>query len=598
MSRPIVVCGLDQVSFRIVELLCDLREPVTVVARSARDEWIRVTRHRGVPVHDADPRDVDALIEAGLRDAVALIAATERDLDNLEIALDVQRFRPDLPVVMRLFDQQLAQQLETGCAIRRALAVSALAAPVFASAALGERLVGSFSMDGRLLLVGHLPDEATARVAGKTVREIARDHGMVTLSVRRAGSVEVVPPAATRIEATDHVTVLSGARTWHALTGGDGERGGNDSANGPVPGTAHRALAGIGVRLSPRRSWKRIRQVWRDAAPGLKLVFCLLLLLIVVSVGAFRYGMQLDWSDAIYFVVTTVTTTGYGDITPRASPVALKLYACLLMVLGSAAIATLYSIITDFIVTARFQQLLGQRDVPEENHVVVVGLGNVGYRVVEELNRAHVPVVAIEANAGGRFVESVRAHTPVILGDACLGSTLERASVARARAVVCVTSDDAINLSVSLAAEQMDPRVRTVVRWFDADLAEKVQRAVKVDAVMSSGRIAAPTFVAAALQPNVRQAFVLGDRLLAVMHRKVPDSWAGLTPADLVQAHQVTAVMHRPPGAAAYQPIRDEAALARGEDVLVVSWRDLVGRGTGGAAGPGEVACDPARPAA
>jgi Trk K+ transport system NAD-binding subunit len=291
-------------------------------------------------------------------------------------------------------------------------------------------------------------------------------------------------------------------------------------------------------------------------------------------VFVFHFGMDLDWPDALYFVITTVTTVGYGDISPRDASIALKLYACLLMILGSATIATLYSIITDFIVTARFQQLLGLQRVPHEGHVVVVGLGNVGYRVVDELRKADVQVVGIDRDPAAPLVEAVRLRTPVVLGDARLAATLEQAGAARARAVLALTGDEAANLSVCLAMEQLDRRVRTVLRLFDADFARKVQAALAVDAAVSPSHIAAPTFVAAALYPNVRHALVLDDWLLAILHRTVGADWAGRTPAQVRAEHDVAVLLRRGAGAA-FAPAHDDSPLAEGEQVLAVAYRPL-----------------------
>src|SRR5262249_53831188 len=142
-AAPVVVCGLGQVGYRTCDLLLRLGETVVVVAQDAREERRRGVLDRGARLIVADARDEARLAEAGVREAKALLALTNHDLVNVEIALDAKRLRPDLPVVVRLFDQQLARHLERSFDLRRALGVSAVAAPTFAAAALGERWIGS-----------------------------------------------------------------------------------------------------------------------------------------------------------------------------------------------------------------------------------------------------------------------------------------------------------------------------------------------------------------------------------------------------------------------------------------------------------------------
>ena len=121
---PVIVCGMGYVGYRIVVLLRRLGEAVTVVTQDARGEWRRDAEGRGVRLLVGDARDAALLAEAGLLQARALIAATDQDVANVEIALDAKKARKDLPVVIRLFDQHLARQMELSFDIRRAFAVS------------------------------------------------------------------------------------------------------------------------------------------------------------------------------------------------------------------------------------------------------------------------------------------------------------------------------------------------------------------------------------------------------------------------------------------------------------------------------------------
>src|SRR5207253_691482 len=126
--------------------------------------------------------------------------------------------------------------------------------------------------------------------------------------------------------------------------------------------------------------------------------------------------------DALYYVTATITTTGYGDITPRED--SLKLYAIALMLFGSVLFAALYSVITDMLIRTRFEQLIGRDKVPDGNHIVVAGLGNLGYRVVEELRRDGTEVIAIERSSDAEFVAALHAFE---LGGTCLIVLLRRA---------------------------------------------------------------------------------------------------------------------------------------------------------------------------
>ena len=121
MQGHYIVCGLGIVGYRVVELLHRLGEKVRVVTLSGHDDRIQATRAAGVEVEIADARDPNVLRRLGILEARALVVTTSKDVVNVEIALDAQRLRADLPIVMRLFDQNLARQLES--AFQRLIAV-------------------------------------------------------------------------------------------------------------------------------------------------------------------------------------------------------------------------------------------------------------------------------------------------------------------------------------------------------------------------------------------------------------------------------------------------------------------------------------------
>ena len=493
-----IVCGLGIIGYRVTELLHRLGEEVVVVTLSGHDERIHAAKNAGVEVTIADARDSEVLKRAGIERARALLVTTSSDAVNVEIALDAKRLRPGLPIVVRVFDQTLARQLEVGFQVRRAMGRAAVAAPRIAAAATGTGVIGRFPYEGTELLVAAV--EAAKRpeiVGGDPTKLFDGKARLLTRGTRDRRRRDDGDP----VREDEVLLLLTSGAAWDENVEAARKRNENPS--------------GLPARL--REAFGKFAGAWRDASAGLKAVFGVLLFLMFTSVLVFRYGMGLSLVDAVYFMVTTLTTTGYGDISVKDQATWLKVYSCLMMLLGSATIATVYSLITDWIVTARVRQLLGQKPVPDEGHVIVAGLGNVGFRVVEELRESGVPTVIVDRNGEGDFVSGLRKDLPVVVGDARLISVLEQAHVHGARSVLATTSDDAVNLSICLTAKELNPDTRTVVRMFDAEFARKVEESPLIDVALGASRIAAPKFVASALFPGVLKAFLDGDTLCILM---------------------------------------------------------------------------------
>ena len=561
MENHYIVCGLGNVGHHVVKLLRQFGEKVTVVTLESRAEWLREATELGVEVFQGDARDAQFLEAAGVAKARGVLALTGHDLVNTSIALDVKQRRASMPVVARIFDPELAQQLEASFPLLRALATSGLAAPTFAAAAFGAQVAGSFTLEGNHFVVRRLTIAAESRLFNLHPQEIAERFGLSLLARERKGAES--PPG--NLQAGEVAMFAALGANWAAL--------GNDPS---VAVTASTVPSQPGV-FSPVFWTRLLGEMWGGAPAALRFALVVTVLLLLASVGVFNQFMGLSIVDALYFTISTVTTTGYGDITPKDSAAWLKLYACLVMVLGSAAVAVLYSIVTDFLVTSRFKELLGRQRVPPEGQVIVVGLGNMGYRIIEELTAMDVPVVAVDTEADGPFVSAVRARSPVIVGDARLPEVLEKAGVSNARAIITATEDDAVNLGAALAARQANPRARTVVRCADAAFAKKIQTAMKLDAAYSTAAIASPAIVAAALQPGARTAFLPENSLLMIVMRPVGEEWHNRTLAQL-RTDLDTAVLlrQRMPGDA-WMPAFGNVPLDKQEMVLALVRRKASG---------------------
>jgi Trk K+ transport system NAD-binding subunit len=270
------------------------------------------------------------------------------------------------------------------------------------------------------------------------------------------------------------------------------------------------------LRQRLARSLRRGMAVWLEEPLTLRVLFLTLCLLIPAIVLLFHFYFGLTLADALFLTIVTL----HGEIAFTDTGPGIKMYEILLMVLGSITLATIYSMITDYLVGSRLRRLLGGKPMPKSGHVVVIGMGNIGFRVVGELADLGVPAVAVDLNSDGAFLATVRTRVPLVVGDARLDDTLQRAGLAQARSVVAATGDDSINLGIGIAAKRLNPKIRTVVRLFDAELARKVENALGIDAALSSSRIAAPTFVAATLFSDVAKAFIVGDRLFVLTARK------------------------------------------------------------------------------
>jgi voltage-gated potassium channel len=221
----------------------------------------------------------------------------------------------------------------------------------------------------------------------------------------------------------------------------------------------------------------------------------------------------------------------------------------LLPIIGLGAVA-------DSVVRLAYLVFSQKRKLPEwqrmvaslhRNHIIVVGVGKVGVQVVKGLIQLREAVVAIERQTDSSFLDEIQdLRVPVITGDARLTATLQKAGVAKAKAIVLATDDDLANLDSALTARDLNPKVRVVMRLFDDTLATKVGGAFHLPAI-SPSRVAAPAFIAAVTGRKVYQSFELDGRVLHLTDLVVCPSGklVGRTVGEIQEKMAVNLVMHR-----------------------------------------------------
>lgn len=201
-----------------------------------------------------------------------------------------------------------------------------------------------------------------------------------------------------------------------------------------------------------------------------------------------------------------------------------------------------------------------------KNHVVLCGLGRVGYRIVHELRALGENVVAVERNKDSVLAgELLDLGVPVLFGEIRLRQTLEKANVAHAKAVILATDDDLANLDAALTAREIRPEIRVVLRLFDDTLARKVAGSLKLPAI-STSQVSAPAFVAAATGRSVLHSFQINERSFHVADLRV-DRLAGRSAAQLRKEFGASIVALSDGQGAAVDP--EGGRLLAGGDTLV-----------------------------
>ena len=294
----------------------------------------------------------------------------------------------------------------------------------------------------------------------------------------------------------------------------------------------------------------------------------------VSAVVVFHYGHDLSWLDSVYFVVTTMMTVGYGDISLKDATPAVKIFGIFLMLASGALLAGVFGIITDYLLKSRLEQLFGLGRLRMRNHIVLCGLGHVGIRILEQLRKLGEEVVVIEQSEDGRFLDEARQmKVPILIGDMRRPATLERANVKEARSIIAAGDDDLANLEAALNAREVRPDIRVVLRIFDSNLAGKIRGGFGIKTTFSTSALAAPAFAMAAVDPAVVGSFYVGDDLMLILNLVVAagSKLDGMTVDALTKTGGLAVMCHQSARTAARAIHPPDTLTLHAGDKLVIS---------------------------
>lgn len=341
-----------------------------------------------------------------------------------------------------------------------------------------------------------------------------------------------------------------------------------------------------------RPAWQRmLRAAWRDTvALWREFRRPILLFVVLVLGGGMLYGElhsiagltpSIDWIDRPFTMIQlmVIETPPVYERIPSEWYLVIWWYVSpllLLLIIGDG--------VADFV--RLFFNRDERRDAWREavastyrNHVIVMGAGHVGLRVVRVLHDLMgVDVVVIDNSPDEEAEEVISTRKiPLIVGNGNQTATLEKAGLTDAEAFVVCTGNDHANLDAIMRARSMNPNIRIVARIWDHGHSQQIKEFMRVQSVLSSSEISAPVFAGLALGVELTQSLDIGGVAYSTMRLMVtPGSFMDQAAIGTLQKdNNMDIVLHAPWGQEAQvQPAR-ETVLKAGDTVVIFARHEV-----------------------
>ncbi|MFM7530166.1 MAG: potassium channel family protein, partial [Nodosilinea sp.] len=553
-SEAFLVCGLGSLGQHCVANLKTFGVPVYAIDQHQPDAWeVPALPDLLDRLVIADCRLAAVLEQAGVRHCRAVLLLTQDGRVNLEAALTARVLNPQVWLVMRSDKQNLNQLLAQQLSDFTAFEPSQLAAPAFVLEAFGDHLLGYFHVEGHRFQVikqrlpadhvwcdlrqlheldtryrrvlCHHPGGAQARLAA--IREAGLFYTWRSDTPLRVGdevvTIESDSPSPTVFNVTP--TLESTAKS--------------------APGLRRR----LGRRLQRLGRWSTLKvdmlDFWRSGENQLRQValICGLTIVLLSLIGTvlLELNAPAEMSAFDAFLLSFITLFGgYGDVFETLAdfnnPRLLQGFGLLLTLAGTAFVGVLYALLTEKLLALRFEFMERRPPVPDQGHVVVIWLGQVGRQVISLLQELKQPVVAI---APQRFDTEVLPQVPLLTGDVAIA--LDRANLATAKSVVAVSTDEVDNLEIGLLAHRLNPHCRAIIRTYNQQFSDRIAQLFPFAQVLCAAAISAEAFAAAAFGENVVGLLRLYDQtVLATQYTVEPgDTLEGLLLSQVAYGYGV-----------------------------------------------------------
>ncbi|MFF4059298.1 NAD-binding protein [Streptomyces sp. NPDC001668] len=533
-----VVCGDDGLAHRLAAELTGVygeqvtlvvpasertvRPPVVVRARSASALLDRVVTAAvgltgngngvvtatgepasGIRLMEAAEPNEAALAEAGVERADALALVYDDDETNIRAALTARRLNPRLRLVLRLYNRRLGQHIEELLDQASALASGDPADST------------GFDASTTVLSDADTAAPALAATALTGTSKVLQTGGLLLRAVER-------PPAGAG------ESPVPGLATLALLSPTDSSGPGGDQGPTLLPDAA-------AVRDGGGRATVVLEQVsyagpalpdgrgvmpWFASLFSRRLRWSLAGMVGCVVALAVALWLVTGIHPLLAFYLTLLDLFAIDDPAIGQS-VGRQILQLLSGFAGLLLLPVLLAAVLEVLGTFRTASSLRKPPRGLGGHVVLLGLGKIGTRVLTRLRELNIPVVCVESDPEARGLATARRlRVPVVLGDVTQEGVLEAAKIHRAHALLAVTSADTTNLEAVLYARAVRPDLRVVLRLYDDDFATAVYRTLRAAHPRASTRsrsvshLAAPAFAGAMMGRQILGAFPVERRVL------------------------------------------------------------------------------------
>ena len=557
-----IVCGLGNLGQRCVINLKSFASqncPITVTAIDkvlpnsfATSNFSNLLAQEPIT---GDSRQEEILEKAGIRRCRSILFLSGYENVNIESAFAARRLNPWVRLVVRSSRSSLNRLLEQQLDNCVALDAAELPATAFVVAGLGDGTIGAFSIgDHQFRVAERRVKSRDGRFEGLPAYSVGRTpYRLLTLN-HPAASEATHPPGLKELDIFHCWRPDAMVRAGDWVTYVEVIEPNNTAAlkASTKPSNAFKQLGRTLRNIVQFPWWRKISNSWQwvQEKQIRQMVFTGLVTAFCLELGGavlLKYGMDLSWHEAAFSSVILLLG-GFGDLFGDIQDVPwwVEFFSLIITIVSILVVLGTLGLVADHLLSSRFEFLQKRHPIPHKDHVVIVGLGRVGGRVVSLLQELKQPLVAVSAHKSKR---EQFPKIPILTGN--ILQNLRKVNLAQAKSIIALTDDQILNLEVALIASEkavdVGRNIGSVIRANDQRFSENLVNLLPHATAFCPDELSAQAYAGAAFGERILGLFALHDQIILVVefHIEKGDTLVGKLLSELSYGYGVVPILYR-----------------------------------------------------
>ena len=295
---------------------------------------------------------------------------------------------------------------------------------------------------------------------------------------------------------------------------------------------------------------KKLLEYWHSASQVRRVVIVSGLVTISLAIlGTVLFEFLLKNYTTVtlnpFYIAISLLLGGYADFlyTEKPENLIVQIVALALAVAGTAFVGVLYALATEKLLSTKFLFSKKRSPVPEEEHIVIIGIKRVGSKVAKLLQQFNQPVVAIVLEDD--FDNNHLPNIPLFAGD--LNESLNKVNISTAKSIIATSDDEMLNVEMGLKIRKINPESSLIIRTFGQRLSENLAQILPNAQIISAYAVAAEAFAGAAFGENILDLFRLHNQTILVTEYQFSetDTLNGLMLSEIAYGYGVVPILYQ-----------------------------------------------------